>query len=488
MDYQTLDALRRMHPAWRLLTAAHAPLIASFLADVFVRPNIRTFLQSDLASKLEDHLYKLRAGMAEDAFPRSASEYLDDWASDEHGWLRKYYAVSIDEPHFDMTPGAEKALDWLASLQDRTFVGAESRIMTVFDLLRQLVERAESDPGVRVAELENRKAQIDREIHSIQRGRVEVLDATQIRERFLQIAGTARGLLSDFRAVEQNFRNLDREVRERIATWDGGKAGLLEEVFDQRDVIADSDQGKSFRAFWDLLMSPTRQEELSSLLATVFAMEPVRELEPDGRLLRIHYDWLEAGEVAQRTVARLSEQLRRYLDDQAWLENRRIMDLIRQAEQNALAVRSNPPTAGDLMTVEEPAPRVGLVMDRPLFAPPEKGQIEAGAPDDDAEPGSLDALFASTHVDKARLSQCIRRELQARPQVSLGDLIAANPLEQGLAELVAYLSLAAEDDAALIDDNQRISLCWNDDEGRNRRAFLPLVIFTRVPSLAEAAS
>lgn len=328
MDYQTLDMLRRMHPTWRLLTAAHAPFVASFLHDAFIRPNTRTYLQSDLAAKLDDHLYRLRSQLGDGTFPKAASEYLDDWASDEHGWLRKHYAGGTDEATFDITPATEKALDWLASLQSRRFVGAESRIMTVFDLLRQLIERAQSDPAVRIAELQKRKAEIDREIRDIQKGRLEVLDPTQIRERFLQVAGTARGLLSDFREVEQNFRNLDREARERIATWDGGKAGLLEEVFGQRDLIAEADQGKSFRAFWDLLMSPARQEELSALLEAAFAMEAVQALEPDGRLLRIHYDWLEAGEIAQRTVARLSEQLRRYLDDQVLLENRRIMDLI----------------------------------------------------------------------------------------------------------------------------------------------------------------
>ena len=78
---------------------------------------------------------------------------------------------------------------------------------------------------------------------------------------------TLDGLLADFREVEQNFRTLDRAVRERIALWEGGKGTLLEEIFGERDVIADSDQGRSFRAFWDFLMSPARQEELTELLA-----------------------------------------------------------------------------------------------------------------------------------------------------------------------------------------------------------------------------
>lgn len=35
LDYATLDALRRQHPAWRLLAAEHAPLVASFLHRAF---------------------------------------------------------------------------------------------------------------------------------------------------------------------------------------------------------------------------------------------------------------------------------------------------------------------------------------------------------------------------------------------------------------------------------------------------------------------
>ena len=137
-------------------------------------------------------------------------------------------------------------------------------------------------------------------------------------------------------------------MRERIALWDGAKGELLEEIMGQRDAIADSDQGKSFRAFWDFLMSQSRQEELSRLLEQVLTLPPVVAMQPEPRLRRVHYDWLEAGEHTQRTVARLSQQLRRFLDDQAWLENRRIMDILHNIEAGALAVREAPPT-GDFM-------------------------------------------------------------------------------------------------------------------------------------------
>ena len=68
--------------------------------------------------------------------------------------------------------------------------------------------------------------------------------------------------------MELNFRDWTVNVRERIATCEGGKSALLEKIFGERDGDQRTPiQGKSFRAFWDFLMSPARQEELSELLS-----------------------------------------------------------------------------------------------------------------------------------------------------------------------------------------------------------------------------
>lgn len=477
MDYQQLLAQRRAHPSWRLLAADHAPMIASFLHRSFVAPNVRTIARQQLVSQLDDHLYQLHALTGEQAFPKPAASYLDDWASDDRGWLRKYYPPGQDEPHYDLTSPAEQALEWLQGLEERAFIGTESRLMTVFDLLKQIADGTELNPRARIAELQKRKADIDAEIAKIKEGHLALMEPTQVRERFLQMAATARDLLSDFRALDQNFRTLDRSVRERIATWDGGKGELLQQIFGWRDLIADSDEGRSFRAFWDLLMSPARQDELSRLLEQVMALAPIRELEPDGRLRRIHYDWLEAGEVTQRTVARLSEQLRRYLDDQAWLENRRIMELIRQVEQKALAMRGQIPDAA-FAEIDQAAPELALPMERLLYTPPYKADLRAVEIEESGETIAADALFEQVYVDQVRLMANVRRALQTRSQVSLAAVIADHPIEQGLAELATYLKLATQDVAAVIDDERTERIAWTGDDGRHREATLPMVIFT----------
>ncbi len=478
MDFQTLDTLRRKHPGWRLLVADSAPLVASFLHRSFIERNVRTISQQELVAKLDDYLFHLRERLGESAFPRGASEYLDDWAAEDRGWLRKYYPQDSDEPHFDLTPASEKALAWLSSLRQRQFVGTESRLITVFELLRQIVEGTTTDPEARIAELEKRESEIAAELARIRAGHVDLMDAAQVRDRFAQMSDMAYALLADFRELEQSFRDLDRVVREKIATWDGNKGALLDEIFGERDAISDSDQGRSFRAFWDFLMSPARQEELSSLLESAYELPAVRQLEPSARLLRIHYDWLEAGEVAQRTVARLSEQLRRYLDEKAWLENRQIMQTIHTIEQCALSVRTHMPTCA-FVEIDEPAPQIDLPMERPLFSPPWKPTIADRILVEGSGDIPTDVLYEQVYVDKAELAGHIRRSLQLRPQISLAELLELRPLARGLAELVAYLSLAADDRRAHIDDEQKQTISWLDPSGSPRQATIPLVVYCR---------
>src|SRR5690606_14085911 len=148
----TLELLRQNHPAWRLLRSDHAPLLASFLHRVFVIPNVRMMVQADLSEALEDELFHLREQLGDAAYPKTALEYLNDWAGIEKGWLRKFYVHGSDEPHFDLTPASEKAIAWLGTLVERSFVGTESRLLTLFELLKQMSEGSETDPQARIAE------------------------------------------------------------------------------------------------------------------------------------------------------------------------------------------------------------------------------------------------------------------------------------------------------------------------------------------------
>lgn len=487
MDFPTLVRLRRHHAGWRLLGADSAPFVASFLYATFIRTNARSISQDDLTARLEDALHEVREVHGAH-HPRTAQQYLEEWSGAEAAWLRKYYPPGSDEPEFDLTPTAEKALEWLASLAQPAFVGTESRLLTIVQLLRDLVSAADTSPEARIHELERRRAELDRELALVRAGGYTPFTATQVRERFLQVEDTARRLLSDFRQVEENFRLLDRATREQIAASTGTKGEVLDAVFGKQDSIATSDQGRSFQAFWSFIMAPERQEELTALVQRAVQLDEVSNLAADDLLPRIQFHLLEAGDKVQRTRAALVEQLRRFLDERVWLENKRIVEILRRLEQAAVAVAQAPPPDKDFASLQAPQPSVALPFERSLALPTQRPRfdVQPVAAADEALPvEALEALFQQPYVDEAELRRHIQALLRERDQVTLAEVLKVRPPTHGLAEIVGYWHLACRERLAVVDESQRQCIVWGEGTAE-KRVSLPLIIFVRVATERSA--
>lgn len=456
MDHDDLVHLRNTHAAWRLLCADNAPLVIAFLGRVFVDDNADSLSGPDLEAVLDDEIHALRQTLGDDAYPRSPRQYLDDWA--ERAWLRKHYVTGSDDAHYSLSPAVEKAVGWVRDLPSREFIGTESRLNTIFELLRQMVHGTEADPQSRLDELHRRRAEIDAEIARVEHGEFDLLDPVALRDRYQQVSRTARELLADFREVEDNFRQLDRTLRARIAGWEGSKGELLEEALGGRAGITESDQGRSFRAFYDYLLSAARREELSELLSRIAELEFAGGI--DRRLERMGFDWIDAAERTQGTVRMLSEQLRRFLDDRVWLENRRVFDLLRGIEAKALELRDTPrPAVGT--EIESPRVPVVLPTERPLYRrkrpePLDSTSVALGSGDFDS-----DALTEQVVVDRELLAGRVFAILGARSQVDLEEVIEAEPLEVGLAELIGYLSLREPGFEVVFDDEGAFEVHWS---------------------------
>jgi hypothetical protein len=93
MEFDDIVRLRANSMAWRLLRADNGPLVLSFLHRVFVEENVRAIPATELVSRLDDQLYALNERESR-SFPRSAREYLDDWASPESGRLPSISSLS----------------------------------------------------------------------------------------------------------------------------------------------------------------------------------------------------------------------------------------------------------------------------------------------------------------------------------------------------------------------------------------------------------
>lgn len=265
----------------------------------------------------------------------------------------------------------------------------------------------------------------------------------------------------------------------------------MEQIFAEQDVLADSDQGKSFQAFWRFLMSAQSQQELESLLTKVFALQPVMQLEPDRRLQKVHYDWLQAGEQTQRMVQKLSSQLRQFLDKQAWMENKRFLQQLDSVLHQAVDLKSEIPESLNLpkpfanfMQLELPKFDLNFAMERSLFRPPVQQDLSVHVEADSGQTVDVSTLFEEVFVDELVLKEQISQLLQSRRQVNLQDILTVFPLQLGVAELVGYLSIASQNDVhapwqALVDDAHPQLLHWQGLSGKAHQAWVPNMIFTR---------
>ncbi|MAS54703.1 MAG: hypothetical protein CMJ44_08795 [Pimelobacter sp.] len=473
MHLDEIRLLAERSPAWKLLRARNAPLVLGFLGETFVETNGGAQAQSELAGRLDDFLYVANAGRAQaEQWVGDPIGYLDDWSAPESGWLRRFYPPGLDDVHYDATPAFEKAYAWVTSLKTRPSVGTESRLHTLVELLRQMVHGADDDQEARLALLHQRRAEVEAEIAAVTAGEFEVMGGAALRERYQFFSSTARELLADFREVEENFRALDRGARERIATWEGAKGELLETLVTDRADIASSDQGASFRAFYDFLLSHDRQDELTDLLARVQELD---ELDADPRMRRVHHDWSDAAERTQTTVRRLSEQFRRFLDDQVWVENRRVLDLVREIEGAAIELRLAPPSLG--LEVDEAQLAISLPFERPLYDVKPVSEVDSSV---SAGIEELDttALFDQTVVDHVRLATQLRTVVPPRSSALLADVLELYPLRDGVAELVGYLALTDDDLSVELDETLRVEVSIDDERGR-RTVSMPQATVSR---------
>jgi flagellar motility protein MotE (MotC chaperone) len=478
MDYYAINSLRENHAGWSLLRAQNAPLAVSFFMAAFTGPNQRNIGRQQLVDTLDDLLFGLRDAYGEDRFPRPASEYLDEWAAPERAWLRKYYVPGQDEPRYDLTAAAEDVVRWVENLRGRDFVATQSRLTSIFAVLKTLVQQSETDPEVRLAELQRQRDGIDAEMERIRSGNIRVMTAPEALDHFQQLTTLAKDLLADFREVEQNFRKLDRQVREQIATWDGSQGELLATIFANQQDISSSLQGRTFQGFWDYLMSPQSRKELQDLLERATRIEALSGMDNLHAVTNLHQDWLPAVEQTQATVRQLSQQMRRLLDDKVFLENKRIMQLIRSIESGALGTRAEPPS-GVFMEVAAPSVDVALPFERPMYEPSQRVMVDDEVVVADDSGMDAGALFNQFHVDRERLQANIDAVLASAEQATLAEITGAYPLSQGLAELVAYYQLATESEWADINPEVTQQVSWQLPDGTVREATVEQIIFGR---------
>lgn len=160
LDFEFVRELHERHTAWRLLRLDHAPLLVSFLGRVYIEARRRVISVDEFITLLDDELYCLRERYGTDSYVGDAAHYLSDWI--KKGILRKRWSSIGEEAEVDLFPQTEKAIQWISSLQERPFVGTESRLLTFVQVIRQMAEETDENAQRRLAALLSRRVALGR--------------------------------------------------------------------------------------------------------------------------------------------------------------------------------------------------------------------------------------------------------------------------------------------------------------------------------------
>ena len=481
LTHQYLERARKTDVAWKLLSSNNAPFVASFFHRVFIAEDRRSINYPELHSLLDDYLYELKESL-EDRAPRaSAREYIENWSRGENPYLSQRYRKDSEVAEVDITAGAEKAIRWLEKLKGREFVGTESRLLSIFEILQDLTDKTQTDREKVLKRLEEKKFEIESQMEQVKNGEVLTHNKVQIKERLFQLEDLMRELLSDFRVVEENFRTLDRDVREKAISTEKRKGEFISDVFLGQDAIDGSDQGRSFKTFWEIILQNDITETFRENIENILAQNEAREHAEQNTIREFYQSLLMAGTKIKRVQDQLTSQLRKFLDDQTLLEGKRVKELTDDIEKLASNISKSSPTE-TFSTIAQLSPELNLEMSRPFYHFREA--VELKAPEmtqhsAEEENLSLSALFNVKKVDEKRLRAHIQKALGEQTQVTLKNVTEKFPIQQGLAEIVTYLKMASESEMSHFNKEIEEKLFYTDENSRQKFVRLEQVLFTR---------
>lgn len=426
-----------------LLRADLMPVLVAVLGHHLAQQ--RQLPATEFIELLDEDLAGLRdAGFG--ALPRTATEYLTSWVND--GILIRRVGSGREET-IELSAPALAAIRFAEELHQPQSAVTSSRLANVQDLLRALAVDTDPESTSRREALLAQRERIDAELAAIDAGRYQPLDAATARERFTEALRLADEIPADFAKVSAELEDLNRGLREQIINNAGSRGGVLEQIFTGVDLIEESEAGRSFRAFFALVLDPERSEAFDAAVERLLERDFAAEVPPeDLAFLRLLLSRLQGESTQVRAVMTgLSRSLRRFVESQAYREHRRLAAALQEAQ--ALCLQA----AGRLRPFDEipyalPATSIPLAsVGSWALHDPAESRSERELTRHDNEPLDLEQLRAQvriSEIDFAELRTAIVETLRRHSPASLGDVLRHHPASQGLASIVGLMVLGAE--------------------------------------------
>ena len=487
-DLLNVQKLVDQSPAIKLLRAQQLPLITIFLYQTFKADDLLSVpfqeVHNQLTSFLEEIDYQEDAIQLDSQslfidYDEKAKTLLNKWI--DGNYLRNVIDEERKEPVLLLSQHVEKVFRVLEMLQERSFVGTESKFMDIFYKMQDIVENANPDKEKRLEELHNKQQAIQAEIEQIQiDGYVRTYEDFHIKSRYEEMMRLSSELIGDFKEVEDNFKDITRRIYEFQQQAGISKGRVIGETFDALEALQDTDQGRSFYAFWQFLRDRSSQDRFDQLVIGVNAVLEDREMNVPTRSLRRLKDLIYlAARKVQTKNHMLSDRLSKEVVTQDLLENRQTKELMSEIRQLAMKMVGRKPMRDSYLELHHMTD-IYLPMERKLGEPARKQSHSVNAGNGQVSLNDLQDLgkiYKGEIVDKKVLRANVRQMLLSRDQVSLKEVVAENGITKGLAELLGYVSLVSDSEKFFFMDKTRETILF--DPEQKKYLELPQLIFSR---------
>lgn len=485
IDSSKISDILNNAPSVELLRLRNREAIIIFLINTF--SNQQGAISSEnIHTRLADYLEFRQIENDEeseievfDTYEIKAKKYIQNWTN--RGFLTNYQDER-GEIFYELSSHSSKTIDWLTSLKKEEYVGTESKFKNIFSLLKELVEFTNDNAEKRIQLLEDKKLEIEQQIQRIKIGEdVKVFEEFEIVPRFNQLNQSAKELLSDFKEVEDNFKEITKGIYQKHADGSLTKSDILEFTFEALDELKDSQQGKSFYAFWSFLLNPGLQLEWENLTKELYStLEdkgiPVNDLFLKGMKKHLHNTGLKV----YKANDKMAEKLSRIIRENEASKSEVTKNVIQEIKKSLIEIsraKKKPEITFELEADYE----INISFERKLtFEQTEEFIYKARpqlADEDITHSNHIDKLFSQTNIDKELLRNRIKDLLKNKSQTTIYEVIESNGgIDKGLPELFGYIGIAKEFKYSISSEKtQRITF----DRPKNKSIQIPEIILTK---------
>lgn len=482
MDINQLVQTLNNSPSVKLLKMRSAEFFLAFVTSVFDEQmaigeeKLQMLLENRLDNQREDITDEdINIETLGESNETKAKRLIKEWT--DKGLFANYQNED-GEIIYELSSHTSKVIDWVTSLKKEEYIGTESKFKTLFSQLKDLVEFSNEDREKRLELLRQKKEDIERQIESLEMGEeIEVYEDYQIEPRYNSLNKLAKELLSDFKEVDDNFKKIIKQIYKR-QTENEGKKDILNYIFDAYAELKDSQQGKSFYAFWEFLLSSELQKEWDELTDLLYKTLDKRNIDSKDKFLKeMKKHLFDAGEKVSKTNDRMSEKLSLIIRNNGNSDTQATKQVINDIKKMLLNTAQNKERNNTSLNYE--VIELNLPTERQLNLTPkqevEYNNIPTEADLDINELERIDKLYNYHQIDRRILRKRIDIILRENTQTTLAEVIKQNNgIEKGLSELFGYIAILKEY-KTIVSDNRTQEIIFS----KNKTITIPEIIITQ---------